>query len=59
MRKAKHVFGELIKCLRSDNQIRKNIPSTEAINQLEGGRIDINGDDVKNTTTKMNLLYIL
>ena len=59
MRKAKHVFGELIKCLRSDNQICKNIPSKEAIKQQESGRIDINGNDIKNTTTKMNLLYIL
>ena len=39
-------------------KVHEDIPSREAINKQEGERIDISGDDVMNTTTNMNLLYV-
>ena len=39
--------------------VRKNIPSNETINQQESYIIDIDGDDVMNTTTNLNLLNVL
>ena len=40
-------------------KVCENIPSIEAINKQEGDRMDINGDDVTNTPTNLNLLHVL